>query len=104
MSESVTSPFLPETKIQFAWDSTSLGWFKTCPKLYELSMLEGWRAKRESLHLKFGLLYHSALESYDRYRVQGAKHDPTVIQVIYDTMVATWDHPMCPNLDGFTQS
>jgi hypothetical protein len=29
------SPFLPGTKIQFAWDSTSLGMLKTCPRLYQ---------------------------------------------------------------------
>jgi hypothetical protein len=68
MSES-PPPFLPDTQIQYAWDSTSLGWLKTCPRLYQYSMLEGWRSRGESVHLKFGQLYHSGLELYDKARV-----------------------------------
>lgn len=68
------SPFLPGTNIQFAWDSTSLGYFKTCPRLYYYIMIEGWRPKDESVHLTFGQYYHSALEQYDRARAEGLDH------------------------------
>ena len=44
------SPFLPGTKIQYAWDSTSLGWLKTCPSLYFYHMIEGWRMKGGRYH------------------------------------------------------
>jgi hypothetical protein len=65
------SPFLPGTKVQFAWDSTSLGWLKTCPRLYQYSMIEGWRSSAKSVHLEFGGLYHSGLEMYDKQRSLG---------------------------------
>jgi hypothetical protein len=62
LAGTANSPFLPGTNIQFATDSTSLGYLKTCPRLYEYTILEGWRSRGESVHLKFGQLYHSALE------------------------------------------
>lgn len=63
------SPFLPGTKVQFAWDSTSLGWLKTCPRLYQYQMIEGWRAKGHGVHIVFGQHYHAALELYDKARI-----------------------------------
>jgi len=60
------SPFLPGTKIQYAWDSTSLGLLKTCGRLYQYTMLDGWASRDESIHLRFGQEYHSALELYDK--------------------------------------
>src|SRR5215475_10234726 len=69
------SPFLSGTNIQFAWDSTSLGWAKTCPRLYYYNMLCGYRPKDESVHLRFGIEYHTALEEYDYFRAAGADHD-----------------------------
>jgi hypothetical protein len=52
MADTVQSPFLPGTKIQFAIDSTSLGYLKTCPRLYEYIMIEGWSPKDDSVHLQ----------------------------------------------------
>lgn len=57
------SPFIDGTKVQYAWDSTSLGWLKECPRKYQYHMLEGWSGRGESIHLEFGILYHGALES-----------------------------------------
>lgn len=68
----VQSPFLPGTQIQFAWDSTSLGYLKTCPRLYQYTMLEGWGSRDESVHLRFGIEYHSALQDFDIARAEGA--------------------------------
>src|SRR5215510_6557569 len=76
------SPFLPNSQIQWAWDSTSLGWFKECPYKYYLHMIEGWRAKGESAHLDFGIFYHQALENYDRRLVEGMSHDDAVIDSV----------------------
>ena len=64
LTHGTTSPFLPGTKIQFAWDSTSLGLIKTCPRLYQYTMIDGWGHRGESIHLKFGIEYHHALEFY----------------------------------------
>lgn len=95
------SPFLPGTKTQFAWDSTSLGWLKECPRKYYYHMIEGWRSKSESVHLKFGIWYHNALELYDKLRVgvydshnnPGAKvytHDEALEEVVFRCLDWTW--------------
>ena len=84
------SPFLPGTNIQFAWDSTSLGWLKTCPRLYQYSMIDGWRSKGNNVHLNFGQWYHSALEMYDRQRSEGAEHEEALRAVVRAVMEWTW--------------
>jgi hypothetical protein len=86
------SPFLPGTKVQFAWDSTSLGWLKTCPRLYQYSMIEGWRSSAKSVHLEFGGLYHSGLEMYDKQRSAGESHDDALRTVVLWLLEQTWVH------------
>lgn len=71
MTEPAQSPFLPGTNIQFAYDSTSLGYLKTCPRLYQYTMLEGWQPKGESLHLRFGSEYHEAIQDYEIAKAAG---------------------------------
>ena len=78
MKNEVLSPFLPGTKVQFAWDSTSLGLIKTCPRLYQYTMIDGWGEKDRSVHLTFGIEYHKALEEYDGERIRGANHNDAV--------------------------
>lgn len=90
-SPGAISPFLPGTKIQYAWDSTSLGWFKTCPRLYQYHMIEGWRGKGGSVHLEFGSLYHSALELYDRLMATGENHEEALHQTVLKALDETWD-------------
>lgn len=84
------SPFLAGTKIQYAWDSTSLGWLKECPRKYQYHMIEGWVGRGESVHLEYGILYHEALELFDRLRAAGTPHDDALIQVIRQTLIDTW--------------
>ena len=72
------SPFLPGTKIQYAYDSTSLGLLKTCPRLYQYTMIDGWASKDESIHLRFGIEYHSSLQEYDIAKAGGASHEDAV--------------------------
>jgi len=88
----MTSPFLPGTKIQFAWDSTSLGWFKECPRLYQYYMIEGWSPKGERIHLKYGQLYHSGLELYDKLRCQSLSHDDALNEVVSKALYDTWEY------------
>jgi hypothetical protein len=96
--ETAPSPFLPGTKIQFAWDSTSLGWFKECPRLYQYFMIEGWSPKGEHVHLKFGGLYHSALEHYDMARALGHNHEEALNLIVHQTLIDTWEHDLkCVN-------
>ena len=86
-----TSPFLPGTNIQFAWDSTSLGYIKTCPRLYQYIMIDGWVPKGESVHLRFGIEYHAAMELYARLRANGDNHETAVRAVVRSVLARTVD-------------
>jgi len=86
------SPFLPGTHKQFAWDSTSLGLMKECPRKYFYTLVQGWRGRSESVHLRFGILYHAALELYDRLRAEGVDHESAVIGAVERTLRDTWDN------------
>lgn len=89
----VQSPFLPGTNIQFAWDSTSLGYLKTCPRLYKYSMLDGWTPKDESVHLRFGQEYHTAIENFDKALAQGMSFDDAVDIAVWQLLIniKDWD-------------
>jgi hypothetical protein len=86
-----TSCFLPGTNIQFAWDSTSLGMIKTCPRLYQLTMIEGWVPKDESVHLRFGIEYHTALQDYDTFCRSGMDHKSATVAVVRGLLERTTD-------------
>ncbi len=60
--------------LQLTWDTGSLSDLKTCPRLYYLKMIEGWTPKGENPHLLFGLVCHSAIETYDKALVKGLSH------------------------------
>lgn len=87
------SPFLPGTHIQFAWDSTSIGLLKTCPRLYQYTMILGYQAKGESVHLRFGQEYHTALQDYDVAKAEGASHEEAIRIAIGSLLprIADWD-------------
>jgi len=78
------SPFLPGTLVQYAWDSTSLSYFKRCPRLYYYRMIEGWEEKDESIHLRFGIEYHHALQVYEEVMALGANHNEGVREATYE--------------------
>ena len=91
LSEGTTSPFLPGTNIQYAWDSTSIGWFKTCPRLYQYNMIDGWTSGVESVHLRFGIEYHQAIQEYEHAKSQGLTHDDAVHEVVRELLIRTAD-------------
>lgn len=67
---------------QIAWDSTSLGELKMCPRSYFYSHILGLRSRKEAIPLTFGIHYHAALELYDRLIFRGADHDQAVHLVV----------------------
>lgn len=67
---------LDDSGVQYAWDSTSLGLLKTCPRKYQLTILENWQPKRRSHHLDFGIYYHSAIEGYLKLMYGAEALDP----------------------------
>ena len=85
------SPFLPGTQIQVAWDSTCLGLLKSCPRLYKYTIIDGWASRDESVHLRFGIEYHAALEHFDREIAQGAEREDAIRDTIRRLMVRIGD-------------
>jgi hypothetical protein len=76
--------------LQLAVDSTSLGAYKTCPYLYYLSIICGWKPKSESVHLTFGLLLHKAREHYEHAKAEGLKHDDALDRTVDVILRLTW--------------
>ena len=88
------SQFLPNTKIQYAWDSTTLGALKTCARLYQYLYIDGWGHAEESIHLRFGTEYHTALQDYDKARATNTSHDNALHDVVRELLIRTADfHP-----------
>jgi len=83
------STALPD--MQIAWDSTSVGTFKECPRKYQLNILFGWVPREESVHLTFGLAYHSSLEAYDRAKTLGADHQQAMRFALRHALTVTWN-------------
>lgn len=84
------SPFLSGTNIQYAWDSTCLGLFKTCPRLYQYQMIQGWAPKDNNIHLYFGQEFHHALEQYAHIKATlDSAHDEILHVVVKDLLERT---------------
>lgn len=64
------SPFIPETNLQFAWDSVSLTAAMACWRRYQYLILEGLQPKGPSraIALQFGIAFHKGLELYHKAR------------------------------------
>ncbi len=101
MLDMPTSPFLPGTKIQYAWDSTSLGYLKTCPRLYQYHMIEGWIPKEESIHLRFGQEYHQAIHDYEVGRAEGFGFEDSMRMTIQRLLMRIKDWDPDPTLKPF---
>lgn len=68
--------------LQLAWDSTSLGYLKECPKKYYFKVVLGHMGSSENVHLMFGDWYHKALERYDHLRAEGKDHEFALHSVV----------------------
>lgn len=77
--------------LQIAWDNHSMHMLKECPRKYQLAILYGFVPRSFNIHLVFGLLYHAALEMYDRLRAEGKSHREALLLVVHKTLIDTWD-------------
>jgi hypothetical protein len=84
------TPFIPDTRIQWAWDSTMLEDAKRCPKLYEYKYIQGWRPKGENANLRFGGEFHTCVQHYDMSRAHGIPHNDAVHDVVRELLHRTW--------------
>lgn len=80
-----------ESGFQYAWDSTSLSTFITCPRKYYLSMLQGWTSEQRAVHLIFGGHYATALEHFHKHRAAGIEYADAVRLVVWEALINTWD-------------
>lgn len=78
-------------QLQIAWDSTSLGLLKSCPRKYYYSMIEEWQSRDSILPLTFGIYYHSALEFYDRKKAEGMEWMEALTATVRYMLELTWD-------------
>lgn len=87
------SPFLPGTKILYAWSSTTLGLLKECPRKFQYTVIDGWASRDESIHLRFGIEYHAALQDYAISRTNGVPHEDAIHDTIraLHARVYNWD-------------
>lgn len=76
---------------QYAWDSTSITSFATCPRKYYYSMLQGWTSIHKSVHLIFGGHYASALEHFHKHIAAGITFDDAQRLVVKEVLENTWD-------------
>ena len=73
----------------YAFDSTSLGLFKTCPRLFQYVIIEGWSSGDESVHLRFGIEFHKALEDFDRKIATGTTRPDAIREVVHELLIRT---------------
>jgi hypothetical protein len=57
--------------LQVIWSPTALAKFMQDPALYYLEKVEGWREDPPPASMKWGTIYHEALELFDGMRLEG---------------------------------
>lgn len=94
------SAFLEGSTLQLCYDSTSLGWLKECPRKYYYHMICGYQPHGEGVHLKFGIVYHEATETYDKCIASGLDHEASLREAIRYALI----HTTYRNEDGIVAS
>ena len=72
--------------VQTIWDTVSTGAIKTCPRLYYLTIRCGWSPKGTNPHIFFGLLAHSAFETYEKAKAAGQDHEKALLAAVRSTL------------------
>lgn len=75
---------------QWAWSATTLDWLQACPRLYYYNMILGLRPKSQKDDITFGLIYHAALEEYDRAQSRGASHEEALDIAMQLALKQSW--------------
>lgn len=82
-SPEVNTAIVPGTSFQFAWDSVSINLFKTCPRKYQLELLQGWVPKDTAPALLFGIFFHLCMESWHKLRAYGVEPEEALKSVTF---------------------
>jgi hypothetical protein len=54
-------------------------------------MIDGYVGRDESIHLRFGIEYHQALQDYDMSRANGVKHEDAIHDTVRALHSRVWD-------------
>lgn len=76
---------------QFAWDATSLDRADKCQRYLQYKRA-GWTHPLGSVHLWFGGLYATALETYHKLMASGTPREDAIREVVKATLISTWHH------------
>ena len=68
--------------IQFAWDSTSLGTYKTCPRKYYYEMVMGWNFKVMPPALAYGIAIHLVFQTWHQLLALGMDKDTALSRCV----------------------
>lgn len=77
--------------LQLSWDSTSYDALDKCPRYYKYLIVDGYTGHYINDHLKFGLVMHSAKETYAKARAEGSDHQVALRQTLRHAIFETWD-------------
>lgn len=80
--------------LQVAWDNTSLSLYKTCPRLYYYTIVEGWKHPRAAPPLLWGGAWHKVLETYEGALAQGAEREPALRAAVREAFALSAE-PWC---------
>ncbi|KKK65041.1 hypothetical protein LCGC14_2978120, partial [marine sediment metagenome] len=73
--------------LQTAWDSTSLTTFMSCPRKYQLSMIEQWNSQHQSVALTFGILFHKGMEIFEKTLAEPQDRDAALRNAIIEILL-----------------
>ena len=68
--------------IQFAWDNTSIGLYKTCPRKYYYSIVCGYEPRTMTPALSFGIAIHSIFENWHKQVASGTDKHTALISAV----------------------
>lgn len=68
--------------VQFAWDSTSIGLFKTCPRKYYYSIVLGYEPRVMAPPLAFGIALHKVFETWHKLLASDAERHTALIETV----------------------
>lgn len=74
--------------LQIVWDASSLKSYQFCPRHYQYANLEGWR--EPSVHLEFGGFLASALERFQKARLDGKSREDALVVAVRWLLEATY--------------
>jgi len=67
--------------VQFAWDSTSINLWKTCPRKYLYTIIKGYVPRTVPPPLAFGIHFHTLLQTWHELLEAGIPKDVALMRV-----------------------